>query len=266
MENISYENFKEEALSGFKVNELKKFIKLKGLKKPGKITRKADIIKFLVKEKDVVFGLKEQEIPIPRLEVERTKVYSLEDVIVGIDEAGQGCCAGDLFIGIVILPKTHDDPLWGYITDSKKLSKSRRAILREYVKKIAIEYVVHRVTPEEIDTLNVLQAKLKGFHDGLNKLQTNFDKILMDGDKFKKYKDVSHECVIKGDSIYKSIAAASILAKTERDEYMETLALECPNYNWENNKGYCTKDHEDAIRKHGVTKYHRMSYKTCHPN
>ena len=269
MEDLTYDDFTCERLKKFKVSDLKSFVKSSKLYKPNKLGKKQEWIDFLMEEKDVIFGLKKQKNILKKLPEERTKCYSMDEVIVGIDEAGQGACAGDLYIGLAILPKHHDDTRWDYITDSKQLSKDNRQIIFEYIKEIAIEYIIHKVTPEEIDRLNVHQAKMKGFCDALAKLKTKVDRILIDGNHVPKQfvgnymDDLPMECVIKGDGKYKSIAAGSILAKVQRDNDMIELSKEYPEYKWDENKGYCQTEHFDLIKEHGLTKWHRRSYGVC---
>lgn len=268
MEDLTFEDFNEVSLKKFKVKDLKDFIKNKKLYKPYSLKRKQEYIDFLVENKNVVYGLEKQKNILRKLNEERTTIYSMDEVCVGIDEAGQGACAGDLFIGLVVLPKHHDDTRWDYLTDSKQLSHSQRDILFDYIKDIAIEYVIHRVTPEEIDEHNIYRAKMKGFIDGLFKIKTDYSTVLVDGPSFPKLlpdslEEKKVECVIKGDGIYKSIAAASILAKVSRDRYIEELGKTYPEYKWSSNKGYCQPEHFSLIEKYGNTKYHRRSFGVC---
>ena len=271
--NISYEDFNDAILRKLTVKKLKEILKDAGLVKDIKLTRKQDYVDFLVYQRDVVFKLKKQDIrekPLRELAVEKTVIYSQDQVIVGIDEAGCGSMAGGLYIGVAILPKHDDNPLWKYINDSKKLNKKLRQQLFDYIKEIAIEYVIHIVSPEEIDELNIWYAKLKGFHDALNKLKTPFNKIIIDGDVFRMYKDKNdymyeHECVVKGDGIYKSIAAGSILAKHARDTEMIRLSEEFPEFKWDTNYGYCGLEAQALVKKHGITKHHRRTYSVCKP-
>jgi len=181
--------------------------------------------------------------------------YALE---VGCDEAGRGCLAGPVFAAAVILPLDFD--LRG-INDSKILKKDKRNELRKYIEATAIDFAVASMSPSEIDTYNILWASVRSMHKAIKALQTIPEYILVDGNKFLPYGTIEHFCIIGGDGNYASIAAASILAKTYRDEYMERLALKCPGYDWENNKGYPTKKHKDAILALGPTIYHRKTFK-----
>lgn len=187
------------------------------------------------------------------------KNYKIKDNIeAGCDEAGRGCLAGPVFAAAVILPVHFKCP---ELDDSKKITEAKRKKLRKIIEEKAIAYCVAEVSPEEIDDINILNASILGMHKALKGLKTQPNLILVDGNKFKPFEDIEHECVIKGDGIYKSIAAASILAKTYRDEYMENLHNVFPNYNWKQNKGYPTKLHRAAIAKFGSTPHHRISFK-----
>lgn len=186
--------------------------------------------------------------------------YDDTKIVVGCDEAGRGCLAGSVFAAAAILPNGFKNEL---INDSKKLSFDQRMKAREIIITSAIDYAIAECTPQEIDTYNILQASIKAMHRALSKLHVNFDKIIVDGNKFKPYKNIPHECIIKGDGIYYAIAAASILAKTERDLYMLKIHEEFPHYRWDKNKGYPTKDHRLAIEKNGLSKYHRKSFGIC---
>lgn len=189
-------------------------------------------------------------------------------VEVGIDEAGRGCLMGRVYVGLVILPEEEppEDSLWWKIKDSKKLSPKRRAEYRKFIQENAKEWHVEYANVEEIERHNILQATLLAAHRGLNTLTTRPNLILMDGSYFKYYMDpttdeaISHVCVPKGDNSYLAIAAASILAKEARDEWVTEIASEHPEYGWEKNKGYGTKQHREAIQTHGTTSYHRMSF------
>lgn len=193
------------------------------------------------------------------------KNYKYSDKIeIGTDEAGRGCLAGPVFAAAVILPKNFRCPL---MDDSKKLSEKNRVELRSIIEKKAIAWAVGIVSHEEIDEINILNASFLAMHRAINQvlLQTDNsikpDLILVDGNKFKPYTNLPAECIIKGDGIYKSIAAASILAKTYRDDYMEKIHQEFPYFDWKQNKGYPTKKHRAAIAKHGASPHHRMSFK-----
>ncbi|MEO6668165.1 MAG: ribonuclease HII [Ferruginibacter sp.] len=175
----------------------------------------------------------------------------------GLDEAGRGCYAGPVFAAAVILPKDFFHPM---LNDSKQLNEKQRDELRPIVEKEAIAFAVASVDNDEIDCINILQASFKAMHLALDKLNKTPQLLLIDGNRFKPYKDIKHRCVIKGDGIYASIAAASILAKTYRDEYMQKLHVEYSHYGWNNNKGYGTAEHRLAIEQQGLCKYHRRSF------
>ena len=187
------------------------------------------------------------------------KNYKYKDLIeAGCDEAGRGCLAGPVFAAAVILPKNIKAP---ELDDSKKLSEIKRHSLRAFIEKKAIAFKVIQISPSKIDEINILNASILAMQKAVLALQTRPEYILVDGNKFKPTEDIPHECIIKGDGKYKSIAAASILAKTYRDEYMEKIHQEYPYFNWKKNKGYPTKSHRLEISKHGSTKYHRLSFK-----
>ena len=176
----------------------------------------------------------------------------------GCDEAGRGCLAGPVFAAAVILPqKTSLDEL----DDSKKLSASKREYLKNLIEEQALAYAVAQVSPEEIDEINILNASILAMHRALDMIEKMPQHILVDGNKFKPYKDVPASCIIRGDGIYKSIAAASILAKTYRDQYMKELHDSFPEYSWESNKGYPTFAHRRAIKAFGPTPHHRRSFR-----
>ena len=177
---------------------------------------------------------------------------------VGCDEAGRGCLAGPVFAGAVILPDDFYHPL---LNDSKQLTEKQRELLRPIIEKEAVEWAVVAVSAEEIDQINILNASIIGMHRCIDQLVTQPELILVDGNRFKPYVGIVHQCIVKGDSKFTSIAAASILAKTHRDEYMEKIDREFPMYKWSVNKGYPTKDHRAAIAEHGTTPYHRMTFK-----
>ncbi len=183
--------------------------------------------------------------------------YSEYELEAGCDEAGRGCLAGSVYAAAVIFPKDyHNDEL----NDSKQLSAKKRYALREIVERDALAWAVGIVTPEEIDKINILNASILAMHRALDQLKVRPEAVIVDGNKFKPYHDLPYTTIVKGDGKYLSIAAASILAKTFRDDYMDRLAEEYPQYDWLSNKGYPTKKHREAIRKYGVTPYHRMSY------
>lgn len=175
----------------------------------------------------------------------------------GCDEAGRGCYAGPVFAAAVILPKDFHHPL---LNDSKLLTPEERKELKPIIKSNAIAYAVAMVDNDEIDRINILRASFKAMHLALDKLKKKPSFLLVDGNRFTPYKKIKHECIIKGDGLYSSIAAASILAKTHRDAYMRQLHREFPQYNWKNNKGYGTPEHRAAIEIHGLCKYHRKSF------
>ncbi len=176
----------------------------------------------------------------------------------GCDEAGRGCLAGPVFAAAVILPKDYKNAL---LNDSKQISEKNRYLLREQVEKDALAYAIGIVDNHKIDKINILNASFLAMHRAVEKLTITPEFLLIDGNRFRPYPDIKHKCIIKGDSIYLSIAAASILAKTYRDDYMLNLHTEFPHYCWDKNKGYPTKAHRQAISQHGVTKYHRISFR-----
>lgn len=175
----------------------------------------------------------------------------------GCDEAGRGCLAGSVYAAAVILPPDYAND---ELNDSKQLTDRRRKALREVVERDAIAWAVGIVTPEEIDKMNILNASILAMHRALDGLKVRPEAIIVDGNRFKKYDNLPHTTIVKGDGKYLSIAAASILAKTYRDDYMDKLAEEYPQYDWLSNKGYPTKKHREAIKQHGITPYHRKSY------
>ena len=183
----------------------------------------------------------------------------------GCDEAGRGCLAGSVYAAAVILPEDYQNDL---LNDSKQLTEKRRYELREIIQHDAIAWAVGIVTPEEIDKINILNASILAMHRALDQLKVRPEAIIVDGNRFKPYRSVvgsvttniPHTTIVKGDGKYLSIAAASILAKTDRDDYMNELAKEYPQYDWLSNKGYPTKKHREAIKQFGITPYHRKSY------
>ncbi len=176
----------------------------------------------------------------------------------GTDEAGRGCLAGPVTAAAIILRKGFQNET---LTDSKKLSRKQRDFLRPILLEKAISYGVAHIYPQEIDRINILNASILAMHQALDQLIIRPEFIIVDGNRFKPYHEINHECIVKGDSKYMSIAAASVLAKTSRDAYMEKIHNEYPMYNWKQNKGYPTKEHREAIRKHGITQYHRRSFR-----
>lgn len=183
--------------------------------------------------------------------------FDINKIEAGLDEAGRGCYAGPVFAAAVILPKDFYHPL---LNDSKKLTEKNRDLLRPIIEKEAIAYAVSMVDHNEIDLINILQASYKAMHLSIDKLKKKPELLLIDGNRFKPYKKISHECIIKGDGKYSSIAAASILAKTYRDDYMLKIHLEYPEYQWNKNKGYGTAVHRNAIDKYGLCTYHRKTF------
>ena len=186
----------------------------------------------------------------------------------GCDEAGRGCLAGSVYAAAVILPDGYENPL---LNDSKQLTEKRRYELRSIIERDAVAWAVGIVTPEEIDRINILNASILAMHRALDQLTVRPEAIIFDGNRFKPYRSLPqsgedgggflpHTTIVKGDGKYLAIAAASILAKTYRDDYMNGLAEEYPQYDWRKNKGYPTKKHREAIRQYGTTPYHRMSY------
>jgi len=193
---------------------------------------------------------------------------NIDDIEVGLDEAGRGCLAGPVVAAGVILPKIFPDTIWEQIKDSKKLSEKKRNILSEYIKKHAISYHISFIGINIIDNINILHASIKAMHECIQNLSIIPDNLLVDGNYFTPYKHIDtyipHQCIKKGDDIYLSIASASILAKTARDNYIIKLCEENPEYDkygWRKNKCYGTKQHRDAIKKYGKTHLHRKSFR-----
>lgn len=178
-------------------------------------------------------------------------------VEAGCDEAGRGCLAGSVYAAAVILPPDYQNEL---LNDSKKLSAKKRYTLRTEIERDAIAWAVGVVTPEEIDKINILNASFLAMHRALDQLKVRPEAVIVDGNRFKPYQELPFTTIVKGDGKYLSIAAASILAKTYRDDYMQALAKEYPQYDWQSNMGYPTKKHRQAISEHGVTPYHRKSF------
>ena len=176
----------------------------------------------------------------------------------GVDEAGRGCLAGPVTAAVVILPLGIKLP---QINDSKILTEKKRYDLRSQIEKCAIDFQVAHVYQDEIDKINILNASIKAMHLAIKKLKKKPQYIIVDGNRFYPYEEVPYKCIIKGDGKYQNIAAASILAKTYRDDYMRKIDYEFPQYGWNKNKGYPTVNHRKAIEKYGVTKYHRNSFK-----
>ena len=197
--------------------------------------------------------------------------YYQDLVEAGCDEAGRGCLAGSVYAAAVILPRNYDNPL---LNDSKKLSLKARYTLREQIQRDAISWAVGVVTPEDIDRINILHASFLAMHRAIAQLKIQPEALIIDGNRFDPYypeantsqpnhspkKPLPHTCIVKGDGKYQAIAAASILAKTYRDDYMDELDREYPVYDWKKNKGYPTPKHRAAIAEHGISPYHRRSY------
>ncbi|PUZ26522.1 RNase HII [Chitinophaga costaii] len=187
------------------------------------------------------------------------KSYYQKGVIeAGCDEAGRGCLAGPVFAAAVILPPRFKHPL---LNDSKQMKPAHREEVRQVIEAKAICYAVASVDNEEIDRINILKASFKAMHLALDKLQQQPALVLVDGNRFTPYRNVPHACIIRGDGLYTAIAAASVLAKTYRDAYMQALHLEHPQFGWHENKGYGTLVHRNALREHGETRYHRKSFR-----
>jgi len=186
------------------------------------------------------------------------KYFIKNTIEVGTDEAGRGCLAGPVVAAAVILPDDFEHPL---LNDSKQLTVKQRKILKPFIETHALAFGVAFISEEKIDEINILQASILGMHESIDQLSITPEHIIVDGNKFKPYKDIPHTTVIKGDAKFMSIAAASVLAKTYRDEFMEKMDTEYPAYGWKQNKGYPTKKHRAAIREFGSTQYHRKSFK-----
>lgn len=185
------------------------------------------------------------------------KVYQQQLLEAGCDEAGRGCLAGPVFAAAVILPANFEHEL---LNDSKQVSEKERRMLRSYIEQEAISFAVASCSAEEIDDINILNASFLAMHRAVEKLSLKPELLLIDGNRFKPYTGIDHICIIKGDAKFMSIAAASILAKTYRDEYMESIAEKYSMYKWTKNKGYPTKEHRDAIEKYGPCEHHRRSF------
>lgn len=181
--------------------------------------------------------------------------FSIES---GTDEAGRGCLAGPVTAAAVILPESFENKI---LNDSKQLSERTREQLRPIIEEQAISFAVTHLEPVVIDEINILNASIKAMQESILKLNPKPEYIIVDGNRFKPVLDIPHSCIVKGDAKFMTIAAASVLAKTYRDEYMNRIHEEYPMYNWKQNKGYPTQEHREAIRKYGVTKYHRMSFR-----
>jgi ribonuclease HII len=187
------------------------------------------------------------------------KSFHTKNIIeAGCDEAGRGCLAGPVVAAAVILPNNFRNKL---LNDSKQLSEKQREALKPVIMKKALAYAIGVVWQDEIDEINILKASFLAMHRAIDQLKIKPESLLIDGNRFTKYPDIEHHCIIKGDSKYMSIAAASILAKTYRDGLMDDLDKEFPNYNWKKNKAYPTKEHRTAIKEYGACKFHRMTFK-----
>jgi ribonuclease HII len=183
--------------------------------------------------------------------------FTVDLIEAGCDEVGRGCLAGPVVAAAVILPKNYTHEL---LNDSKQLTKDERDLLKSDIQRDALAWAVAEVSNEEIDQINILNASFKAMHLALDQLVTRPEFLLIDGNRFKPYQDLKFECVIKGDATYLSIAAASVLAKTYRDELMERLSLQYPGYGWTTNVGYPTEEHREGIKSLGITPYHRRSF------
>jgi len=187
------------------------------------------------------------------------KKFSEESLIeAGCDEAGRGCLAGPVFAGAVILPDGFEHSL---LNDSKQMTRENRDLLRGIIEKEAVCWSVAQVDHKQIDAVNILNASIKAMHKAISRLKKKPDLLLIDGNRFKKYKSIMHQCIIQGDGLYYSIAAASVLAKTHRDEYMLKLHKRYPVYGWDTNKAYATEFHRNAILEHGQSPFHRKSFR-----
>ena len=186
------------------------------------------------------------------------KSYSAKLIEAGCDEAGRGCLAGPVFAAAVILPESFENEL---LNDSKILTVRQRNKLRPMIEENALAWAVEQVDNTIIDEINILNASIMAMHQAIKKLKIRPELLLIDGNRFKKYDDIPHHCIIKGDGLYRPIAAASVLAKTHRDEFMTKLHLEFPEYEWRKNKGYPTRKHKDVILSNGICQYHRKSFR-----
>jgi ribonuclease HII len=184
--------------------------------------------------------------------------YQEELLEAGCDEAGRGCLAGPVFAAAVILPRDFQHPL---LNDSKQLTEEQRYALRPVVESSALAFAVAKLDNRQIDKINILKASFKSMHLAIKQLNPQPQLLLIDGNRFTRYKKIPHQCIIQGDEQYASIAAASILAKTYRDDYMKELHRKFPKYNWAQNKGYATREHQEALDQYGPSKYHRNSFR-----
>ncbi|PHR69962.1 MAG: ribonuclease HII [Lutibacter sp.] len=184
--------------------------------------------------------------------------YQKELIEVGTDEAGRGCLSGPVVAAAVILPDDFSHP---FLNDSKQLTEKQRRELKPYIEEHALSWAVAFVDEKKIDEINILQSSILAMHKSIKKLDVKPEFIIVDGNKFKPFNKIPHQTIVKGDAKFMSIAAASVLAKTHRDAFMEKIGLEFPEYNWKQNKGYPTKQHRNAIREFGITKHHRKTFR-----
>ena len=184
--------------------------------------------------------------------------FQKDAIEAGCDEAGRGCLSGPVFAAAVILPPNF---VCEELTDSKQLTEKQRYKLRPIIEKEAVDWKIGIVSPQEIDEINILNASFLAMHRAVEALQTRPQHLIIDGNRFKKYEDIPHQCIVKGDGKYLSIAAASVLAKTYRDDYMAKLHKEFPQYDWLQNKGYPTKKHRASIEEFGISPYHRVTFR-----
>lgn len=188
--------------------------------------------------------------------------YYKDLIEAGCDEAGRGCLAGSVYAAAVILPPDYQN---ADLNDSKQLTDKKRKVLREQIERDAMAWAVGVVTPEEIDKINILNASILAMHRALDQLKVRPEAVIVDGNRFKPYRDLPHTTIVKGDGKYLAIAAASILAKTYRDDYMDMIDKDYPVYGWKRNKGYPTKEHREAIRKYGACPCHRKTFNLLPP-
>jgi ribonuclease HII len=183
--------------------------------------------------------------------------------IAYVDEVGRGCLAGPVVACAIILPETHENPLFQEIKDSKKVSEKKRTVINDYLKEVAVGYGIGEASPSEIDSVNILQATFLAMHralDNLSKSPYEISEIHVDGPLFKPWRDMPYKCIVNGDATVRGIGAASIVAKVHRDSLMTTLSYEYPHYEWHKNKGYGTKTHIEGVKKYGVTEHHRKTF------
>lgn len=191
--------------------------------------------------------------------MDRLRAYYKKDVVeAGCDEAGRGCLAGPVVAAAVVLPAEFEHPL---LNDSKQLAEDTRYLLREFILEHAVAWAVGVASHEEIDNINILNASFLAMHRAVEQLSCQVQHLIIDGNRFKKFREIPHQCIVKGDSLYYSIAAASVLAKTYRDDHMRELHIRFPHYHWDSNKGYPTPAHREAIREFGLSGYHRRSFR-----